>query len=130
MEKSSLMTKNEEYLMNYLWESEAPLSCAELVEKSSALQWGDTYILNMLRSLKKKGMVEVCGSALHRTQYARQFRARISRDEYAARMAMNSGIQGAEIGKTALALVKQMEVDEELLQELEAIIEKIGEGQG
>ena len=81
----------------------------------------------MLRSIRKKEMIEVCGTVQYRTQYARSFCARCSREEYAAKMALSTGIDEKALAKTAVAMVKAMGKEDDVIAELEKIIQGLKE---
>ena len=83
MKKPFVLTPSEEDLMNIFWVENRPLTSVELTELSKDHGWNQEYILNMLRSIKKKGMVEVCGTVQYNKQYARSFCYCVSRAAYA-----------------------------------------------
>ena len=56
MKKPFVLTPSEEDLMNIFWVENRPLTSVELTELSKDHGWNQEYILNMLRSIKKKGM--------------------------------------------------------------------------
>ena len=55
MKKPFVLTPSEEDLMNIFWVENRPLTSVELTELSKDHGWNQEYILNMLRSIKKKG---------------------------------------------------------------------------
>ena len=57
MKKPFVLTPSEEDLMNIFWVENRPLTSVELTELSKDHGWNQEYILNMLRSITKKGMV-------------------------------------------------------------------------
>ena len=81
----------------------------------------------MLRSLLKKGAIEMCGMIQYATQYARQFRCVISREEYFLQQAQKSGIDSKELLRTAAALAAHSDAKEreELVEELEHLIAEL-----
>jgi len=74
--KEKHLTKSEEDLMEIFWEKKEPLTSVEILDISADRSWNGNYVHMMLRSLLKKGMIEVCGSVQYGTQYARQFNYR------------------------------------------------------
>ena len=100
MKKPFVLTPSEEDLMNIFWVENRPLTSVELTELSKDHGWNQEYILNMLRSIKKKGMVEVCGTVQYNKQYARSFCYCVSRAAYAAKLAASVGIDRAALAET------------------------------
>ena len=89
--------------------------------------WNGNYIHMMLRSLLKKGMIEVCGTVQCGTQYARQFVPAVTKEQYAAKLVMSKGIEKNSIAAVTVAMVNEAnEADEEgLVRQLEEIIEEL-----
>jgi len=120
-----IMTNSEEVLMGILWSSERPMTSVELMEMTQDHSWESGYIHKMLRSLLKKEIVKVCGIVQYGKQYARQFVPMLTKEEYAAKLALSTGIKGSSIGKVAAALAKETENSEELIEQLEEIIQQM-----
>ena len=79
------MTKSERQIMDLLWKSEQPLSCAEIVELSEDKTWKDSYVHSLIKSLMKKGIVKIQTFELISRSYARKFAPAMSKSEYAAK---------------------------------------------
>lgn len=99
-------------IMNVFWEMKRPLTSAELTDLVADKNWFPSYVTTTLRSLATKGFVKVCGTIRHSTQYARQFMSIVSREEYAARLALTSGIKKNELADVTLALVREVSDNE------------------
>lgn len=80
-----VMTKSEKQLMNLLWTSGRPLSCAEIVALSADKTWKDSYVHALIKSLLKKGIVKVDTFELVSRSYARKFSPAVNRCEYCLR---------------------------------------------
>lgn len=119
------LTKSEEIVMEVLWSSEYPMTSVELMEITQDHSWESGYIHKMLRSLLNKEIVQVCGMTQYGKQYARQFIPLLSREEYAAKLAMSTGIKRSSIGKVAAALVNEMDDSQELIEQLEELIQQM-----
>lgn len=119
------LTKSEEIVMEVLWSSEYPMTSVELMEMTQDHSWESGYIHKMLRSLLNKEIVQVCGMTQYGKQYARQFIPLLSREEYAAKLAMSTGIKRSSIGKVAAALVNEMDDSQELIEQLEELIQQM-----
>ena len=76
------MTKSERQVMELLWSSDRPLSCSEIVELSEDKTWKDSYVHSLIKSLTKKGIVEIASFELVSRSYARKFAPKISYYEY------------------------------------------------
>ncbi|MBQ9515717.1 MAG: helix-turn-helix domain-containing protein, partial [Ruminococcus sp.] len=76
------MTKSERQVMELLWSSDRPLSCSEIVELSEDKTWKDSYVHSLIKSLTKKGIVEIASFELVSRSYARKFAPKISYHEY------------------------------------------------
>lgn len=119
------LTKNEEIVMGIIWDSDKPLISMEILERCTNARWDHTYILHMLRALEKKGLVEVCGTVRSGKQYARQFIASVSKEEYVTDMVLKTGINGREMLWVASALISKADYDEKMVGRLREIIEEL-----
>lgn len=125
--KEKHLTNSEEDLMEIFWTSQKPLTSVEILEISADRTWNGNYLHIMLRSLLKKGMIEVCGTVQYGTQYARQFVPAVTKEQYAAKLVMSKGIGKNSIAEVAVAMVNEADgADEEgLIKQLEEIIEEL-----
>lgn len=113
---NNILTKNETIIMNVFWKVKRPLTATELADFVADKNWFPSYVITALRSLEAKGFVKVCGTVRHSTQYARQFVNTLSREEYAARLALTSGIKKNELADVTLALVREVSTNNAELQ--------------
>ncbi|MCI8307027.1 MAG: BlaI/MecI/CopY family transcriptional regulator [Lachnospiraceae bacterium] len=127
--KAKNLTNSEEDLMELFWEKNVPLTSVEILEFSADRTWNGNYVHIMLRSLLKKGMIKVCGTAQYGTQYARQFIPAVTKEQYAAKLVMSKGIDRSSIAAVTVAMVNEVnDTDGEgLIKQLEEIIEEIKE---
>lgn len=121
------LTKSEEELMKIFWEKKEALTSVDILEISVDRSWNGNYIHMMLRSLMKKGMIEICGTVQYGTQYARQFTPIITKEQYAAKLVMSKGIEKNAIAAVTVAMVNEVsEADEEgLVKQLEEIVQEL-----
>lgn len=133
---SMMKTQNEKYhltdkeveLMELLWKLDKPLTSMQMLEAAGEHSWSDNYLPIMLKSLLKKKAIEVCGYVQCATQYARQFKYAITREEYIARFAISHGLKTNAIPRVAVAMVEELDEDkEEIIRELEAFIRELKE---
>ena len=125
MKKPFVLTPSEEDLMNIFWLENRPLTSVELTELSKEHGWNQEYILNMLRSIKKKGMVEVCGTVQYNKQYTRSFCYCVSRAAYAAKLAASVGIDRSMLAETIDALVKNVCQTEDTAGCVEEVLQEL-----
>ncbi|MGF7019016.1 putative transcriptional regulator [Lachnospiraceae bacterium PF1-21] len=121
------LTKSENSLMNIFWNANTPLTSVEIVNEHSTHEWNDSYIHKLLRSLQEKGVIKVSGTVQYGTQYARQFVATCSREEYAAKIALDTGINPNNIAKVAVAMVEQTGNTDKVINILEDIVNSLKE---
>ena len=125
--KAKHLTNSEEDLVELFWEKKEPLTSVDISEFSADRSWNGNYIHMMLRSLLKKGMIEVCGTVQCGTQYARQFVPIVTKEQYAAKLVMSKGIEKNSIAAVTVAMVNEVnKADEEgLVKQLEEIIQEL-----
>lgn len=113
--------------MEMFWASDKPLTSVDILTLSEGRSWNGNYVHIMLRSLLKKGMIQVCGTIQCGTQYARQFIPAVTKEQYAAKLVMSKGIGKNSIAAVTVAMVNEVdETDgEELVKQLEEIIEEL-----
>ncbi len=124
--QKKLLTESEEQLMEILWSNDKPMTSIDLAEYSVESDWKSSYVYIMIRSLLKKGMIRECGTIQYHTQYARQFRPAITKEEYAAKLTMSLDLDRHSITKVAVALIEEISSDsDDVIQELEAMIQSL-----
>lgn len=119
------LTKSEQGVMELFWNENKPLTSVELFELSKDQPWNGNYLHILLKSLLKKNMLEVCGITQYGKQYARNFVPSITKEAYAAKVALSIGIDESAIGKVAVELAKRTSGDKELISQLEEIIKEL-----
>lgn len=77
-----MLTKSEKQIMNLLWSVDRPLSCSEIVEMSDNKTWKDSYVHSLIKSLMKKGVVEIESFELISRSYARKFSPKLSKEDF------------------------------------------------
>ena len=130
--KSFELTKGEERIMEFFWDSQSPLTSMDI--SSMTDEFNDSYIHRLLTSLLKKEMLEVNGIEKSGKQYARKFVPTMTREEYGAMVIEGLGIRDEKaLAKVAVALFKKTEGKDkkeetdpnELIKELENIVEQL-----
>ncbi len=121
------LTKSEEKMMQFLWEQDKPLSVTEMLALLDDKAWTKNYTRDIVRSLKLKGALVLCGLVHSHTNFAQQFTPGLTKEEYYAGLAKHNGVSVSSMFRAeAAAMVKtgqKQEVDE-LIKELEGMIEE------
>lgn len=119
-----MLTKSELEIMELLWQEEEPLTSAQIIEMSVDRTWKKSYVHLLINSLLDKGMIEVVGFIKTTKNYARTFKAKVSKEEYSVgRYTSMQSFKQSDIPKMVSALIKKTE-DPSLILQLEEMIEK------
>lgn len=78
------LTRSEMEIMDVLWASEAPLSRADLLERSEEKNWKDSSVHILLNGLLKKEAIREVGFVKRSKTYGRTFAPTMTREEYFA----------------------------------------------
>lgn len=117
------LSEREQKVMELFWSMPEGLTSVDLIEQLSDIMINATYAHRSLNTLLEKGFIEECGSVRYNKQYARKFRAAITREEYAAGLLEEKGIHFRSLNGIAMAFLKQSEnVDR---QEKEAVVQEL-----
>ena len=123
------VTPAEEIVLELLWKENRPLTSVDMTSLSA--DWKKGYIHIVIRSLMGKGMIEECGTVLYGNRYARAFRPLITREQYAAKLAMLPGLERSSLPDFFIALAKEFSITdkEKIINELESIIDSINDSE-
>lgn len=127
MIKPFSFTKNEQEIMELLWEKNCSLSRSEILEFSQNRSWKAGSIHLLLNNLLEKGFIEVAGYVKIGKHYGRTFAAAITKEDYQV-MQFKQSTAYLECKNTAItsflsALCQDEEFDAETLDELEFILQ-------
>ena len=111
--------------MEYLWDKGRPVTSIEIFENLEDVMCNITYVHRALQVLEKRGLIKAVGLVRVNKKYARTFSYIKSREEVAADYAREIGVASKNLGRFALALVKDEEDDEASRDELIAKLEEI-----
>lgn len=78
------LTKSEMEIMDVLWDANAPLSRADLLERSEEKTWKDSSVHILLNGLLVKGAIQEAGVVKRIKTYGRVFVPTLTREEYFA----------------------------------------------
>ena len=78
------LTKCEMQIMDVLWEANAPLSRADLLERSEGKTWKDSSVHILLNGMLQKNVIREAGFVKRGKTYGRLFLPTVTREEYFA----------------------------------------------
>ena len=78
------LTKSEMQIMDVLWESDAPVSRSDLLERSEEKTWKDSSVHILLNGLLAKDAIHEVGLVKRSKTYGRTFIPMMTREEYFA----------------------------------------------
>ena len=117
------LTRSEMEIMDVLWESDKPLSRADLLARSEEKTWKDSSVHILLNGLLAKGAIREAGLVKRSKTYGRTFAPTLTREEYFA-TTIFSHRHKPEILGLFKALLQRPEVDDACL---DALLESINE---
>ena len=79
-----VLTKSEMEIMDVLWDSDKPLSRADLLASSKEKTWKDSSVHILLNGLLQKGAIREAGLVKRSKTYGRIFSPTMTREEYFA----------------------------------------------
>lgn len=115
------LTKSEMEIMDVLWDAEAPLSRADLLERSEEKTWKDSSIHILLNGLLKKDAIREAGMVKRIKTYGRLFAPTMTREEYFAQVIFSHRHQPQVTGLFE-ALLRREEITPEDLSQIRAMI--------
>lgn len=129
METNYHLSFREEELMDMLWSINKPMTTKEMVAQDWERSWKDSYLQLMITSLLKKEMIRVAGVKRQVTVYARLFEPAITREQYAAGVIF-AKVEDSQLPKVMLAIAKEKNIDDQLIERLEEIVRQREEQEG
>ena len=78
------LTKSEMEIMDVLWDSDKPLSRADLLARSEEKTWKDSSVHILLNGLLQKGAIQEAGLVKRSKTYGRVFAPTLTREQYFA----------------------------------------------
>ena len=100
----------------------------ELVQGVKAT-WTNGLVHNIIRSLVQNGYLKECGMEQFGRQYARKLMPALTREEYIAKLMIQKSEGKSSVKQMVVALAKESEDMEQVIEELEEIIRKLKEEQ-
>ena len=117
------LTKSEMQIMDVMWASEAPLSRADLLERSEEKSWKDSSVHILLNGLLQKGAIREVGFVKRSKTYGRTFAPTLTREEYFA-TTIFSHTHKPEIVGLFTALLQREDITQEQLEKIAELVEE------
>ena len=117
------LTKSEMQIMDVLWESEAPLSRSDLLERSDGKSWKDSSVHILLNGLLQKAAIREAGFVKRSKTYGRTFAPMLTREEYFATTSFSHAHKPQILGLFA-ALLEREDITWEHLEQIEALLQQ------
>lgn len=124
------LTNTEEKVMKFLWEQDKPLSVQEMLDlwEGEEKTWQDNYMRAIVRTLVKKGALEVSDIKLHSNSRAsRRLQPTFSKKDYYSQLVKRGGLRVSEMVEAeavAMAEKGDREGMSALICDLKEIIEE------
>ena len=120
------LSDKEQRVMDLLWENPEGLTSVDILEQARDILTTPVYVHRALNVLLAKKLIEECGSVRYNKQYARKFKASMTREEFGAGLLAQRGMGISSLHRIAVAFCKQesdnQEEREKLIEELEQMI--------
>ena len=116
------LTRSEMEIMDVLWESEVPLSRADLLERSQEKSWKDSSVHILLNGLLQKNAICEAGFVKRSKTYGRTFRPMLTREEYFATTIFSHRHQPDFVGLMK-ALLTRKDITKDQLQEVFQLVQ-------
>ena len=116
------LTKSEMQIMDVLWESDQPLSRADLLAQGEK-SWKDSSVHILLNGLLQKEAICEVGFVKRSKTYGRTFSPTMSREEYFAATIFSHRYQ-PDIVRLIEALLKREDISTEQLTEIQNLVDR------
>ena len=115
------LTKSEEQMMDIFWDSKEALTSVDIVKMQVKATWTNGLVHNIIRSLVQNGYLKECGMEQFGRQYARKLMPALTREEYIAKLMIQKSEGKSSVKQMVVALAKESEDMEQVIEELEEI---------
>ena len=115
------LTRSEMEIMDVLWDSDTPLSRADLLSHSEEKTWKDSSVHILLNGLLQKGAIQEAGLVKRIKTYGRVFVPTMTREEYFANTIFCHRHKPEIVGLFA-ALMQREEMTAEAKQAIAALL--------
>lgn len=118
------LTKSEKQVLQLLWDREEPLTSSEIVQFCANRTWKSSYIHILINSLLEKEMIEVVGFKKTTKNYARTFKATMSREEYSVLQVKQEQKEASRTLSQVFAALLEDATDEDTIDQLSQMLEQ------
>ncbi len=118
------LTKSEMEIMDVLWESNKPVSRADLLSRSEEKTWKDSSVHILLNGLLQKGAIAEAGLVRRSKTYGRVFVPTMTREEYFAATIFSHRYKPEMVGLIRALLRREDITQEQLAQIAELVLQK------
>ena len=131
MKKNKLLTKSEERVMDFLWEKEDPVTISDIEQYFKKKNLTKATAFKAVQSLLNKNCICVNGVERATKTYARRFSPVITKEEYAAVLLEERGIDINSVGNLVVAMIGNQKkthnanADEIVIKELKSVIQML-----
>lgn len=115
------LTRSEMEIMDALWESQKPMSRADLLSLSDGKTWKDSSVHILLNGLLQKGAIREAGLVRRSKTYGRVFAPTMTREEYFA-MTIFSHRYQPRIVELIEALLRREDITPEDMTRISALV--------
>ena len=116
------LTKSEMQIMDVLWETQQPMSRADLLEHSAEKSWKDSSVHILLNGLLHKGAIHEIGFVKRSKTYGRTFAPTLSREEYFATTIFSHRHKPKIVGLMD-ALLQREDIEQEELEQILQLVQ-------
>lgn len=118
------LTRSEMEIMDVMWESNIPMSRADLLARSEEKTWKDSSVHILLNGLLQKGAIQEAGLVKRSKTYGRVFTPTMTREEYFASTIFSHRHKPDIVGLFAALLRREDISTEDLIRIKEMVAEK------
>ena len=103
-----ILSEKQEQLMEILWKSDKSLTSMDIMQILNDPHADYTYVVRMLSLLEKTHMISEVGTVPSGKKRARLFVPALTRQQYAVRLALATGITREDVPEVASALIQEV----------------------
>jgi len=115
------LTKSEMEIMDVLWESDVPMSRADLLTRSEEKTWKDSSVHILLNGLLNKGAIQEAGVVKRSKTFGRTFAPTMTREQYFAQTVFSHRHKPEIVGLFA-ALLQREDITPEQMEQIRILV--------
>ncbi len=127
------LSTREQHVMDLFWSTGDGLTSVDILEQLNDIMVNPTYVHRSLSALLEKGFIQECGSVRYNKQYARKFKPTLTKEEFAAGLLAEKGMQLKSLKGIAMAFLNQSDdansqKKQNVINELKQMIDELESG--